>query len=145
MSHLLIHHFNDCSIFVPSEGNPLVDILLARGINGESPLKRRPPRKAALTPKPPRPAASSVTQTKTPTRTPTKTPLTGARKSAAHQRRPPRNDGKENCPPRSRKSRNTLKGQKRLQEDRRRDGALLRQIVVVSPNSLCVLCSNAAL
>jgi hypothetical protein len=29
------------SIFVPSEANPLVDILLARGINGESPSKKR--------------------------------------------------------------------------------------------------------
>ena len=31
---------------MPAEGNPLVELLLARGVNGESPIKRRSPRKS---------------------------------------------------------------------------------------------------
>ena len=127
--------FNDCSIFVPLESNPLVDILLARGINGDSPAKRRSLRKSALTPKLPRSAASKVTQTKTPTRSPTKTPHTGARKSAARKLHPSRNEGKENCAPRPRKLRDSSNVQKRLRGDRRTDGAPLCQIIAVSLHS----------
>ncbi|KAH9974568.1 hypothetical protein BGW80DRAFT_1458110 [Lactifluus volemus] len=48
------------SIFVPSEGNVLADILLSRGVNGGSPIKKRASCKSAVTPKSRAPAASKA-------------------------------------------------------------------------------------
>lgn len=108
---------------MPSEENALVQILLARGINGESPVKRRASRKSVLTPKPRASAASRAPHTKTPRTT---TPKRAARKSAAAP-----SAGDENYPPQPKKRRNTSKASK-LQEDRRRNGALLLQVAVES-------------
>ncbi|KAH9177942.1 hypothetical protein EDB89DRAFT_1931866 [Lactarius sanguifluus] len=67
-------------IFVPAEGNDLAQLLLARGVNGESPTKRRSPRKSTAarrtTPKSAR-SVKVVTGTKTPRTAPKR-----ARKSA---------------------------------------------------------------
>lgn len=49
----LSRNFVMCSIFVPSESNPLLDKLLARGINGESPSKGRRKSRARSQPKSP--------------------------------------------------------------------------------------------
>lgn len=121
---------------MPSEVNPLVDILLARGINGESPVKKRASRKSAVTPKP-RPSTSSrAARTKTPR---PGSPKRTARKSAAIP-----NDGDENNPPPARKRRGASKNSK-LQESKRTKGALLRQVVVEPPYSSCTLCPLHAL
>ena len=122
------HAFIDItSIFVPSEGNPLVDILLSRGVNGESPVKKRPPRKSAHTPKP----RSSASRTKTPRTGPSKR---APRKSALNA-----SEGDENYPPSVKKRRDTSRTSK-LQMSERANGALLRQVTVSSPDSSCALC-----
>lgn len=54
-------------IFVPAEGNALAQLLLARGVNGESPAKRRSPRKSTVArPTAPKSARSAKVATKTP-------------------------------------------------------------------------------
>ena len=53
-------------IFVPAEGNALAQILLERGVNGESPIKQRPPRKSTTTRSTPKSARSAKVATKTP-------------------------------------------------------------------------------
>jgi hypothetical protein len=56
-------------IFVPAEGNALAQLLLERGVNGESPLKRRSPRKSTATrttPKNARSTKAAAATTKTP-------------------------------------------------------------------------------
>ena len=108
MSVRLTHSSTLTSIFVPSEGNALVDILLARGVNGDSPVKKRPPRKSALTPKP----RSSASRTKT--------PRTGASKRAP---RKSASVGDENYPPSVKKRRDPSRTSK-LQASKKKDGAL---------------------
>ena len=116
---------------MPSDVNPLVDILLARGINGESPVKKRAPRKSAVTSKP-RPSTAS--------RTPrSKTPRPGSPKRAARKSAAVPSEGVENHPP-ARKRRGASKTSK-LQKGKRTNGAQLRQAIVVSPNALCPLCT----
>ena len=103
------------SIFVPSEGNVLVDILLARGINGESPAKKRAPRKrGARAPKSRPSAVSRVARSKTPR---TGSPKRAARKSAAIP-----SDADENYAPPAKKRHDTSKSAK-LSEGRRTPGA----------------------
>jgi hypothetical protein len=97
---------------VPSEGNPLADILLSRGVNGESPLKKRPPKKSIRTPKP----HSSASRTKT--------PRTGASKRAPSKST---RVGDENYPPSMKKPRGMSRTPK-LQVSERTNGALLRQV-----------------
>ncbi|KAF8259723.1 hypothetical protein EI94DRAFT_1750792 [Lactarius quietus] len=53
-------------IFVPAEGNVLAQILLERGVNGESPAKRRSPRKSTAARSTPKSARSAKVATKTP-------------------------------------------------------------------------------
>lgn len=54
-------------IFVPAEGNDLAQLLLARGVNGESPTKRRSPRKSTAARRTtPKSARSAKVATKTP-------------------------------------------------------------------------------
>ncbi|KAH8978881.1 hypothetical protein EDB86DRAFT_2990288 [Lactarius hatsudake] len=54
-------------IFVPAEGNDLAQLLLARGVNGESPNKRRSPRKSTAARRTtPKSARSAKVATKTP-------------------------------------------------------------------------------
>ncbi|KAN0141815.1 hypothetical protein V8E53_000277 [Lactarius tabidus] len=53
-------------IFVPAEGNALAQILLERGVNGESPMKRRSPRKSTTTRSTPKSARTAKVATKTP-------------------------------------------------------------------------------
>lgn len=53
-------------IFVPAEGNALAQILLERGVNGESPLKRRSPRKSTTTRATPKSTRTAKVATKTP-------------------------------------------------------------------------------
>ncbi|KAH9061927.1 hypothetical protein EDB87DRAFT_387579 [Lactarius vividus] len=54
-------------IFVPAEGNDLAQLLLARGVNGESPTKRRSPRKSTASRRTtPKSARSAKVATKTP-------------------------------------------------------------------------------
>ncbi|KAH9034475.1 hypothetical protein EDB85DRAFT_1947493 [Lactarius pseudohatsudake] len=54
-------------IFVPAEGNGLAQLLLARGVNGESPIKRRSPRKSTAARRTtPKSARSAKVATKTP-------------------------------------------------------------------------------
>lgn len=112
---------------MPSEGNALVDILLARGVNGESPVKKRPPRKSALTPKP----RSSASRTKT--------PRTGASKRAQRKSAFVASEGDENYPPSMKKRRGTSRTSK-LQVSKRTNGALLRQVKMGSLDSSCALC-----
>jgi hypothetical protein len=112
---------------VPSEENPLVDILLARGVNGESPVKKRSSRKSALTPKP-RSSASKP-----------KTPRTGASKRALRKSALVASVGDENDLPSMKKRRDTSKTSK-LQVSKRTNGALLRQVKVESLDSSCALC-----
>ena len=113
----------ESSIFVPSEGNALVDILLLRGVNGESPVKKRTPRKKStrtLKTRPPA-AASRVAGSKTPR---AGAPKRASRKPAAAPR-----DADENDPPLAKKRRNTSKRAK-LSEGRRTPGAPLCQVAV---------------
>lgn len=52
---------------MPAEGNPLVQLLLERGVNGESPVKRRSPRKStAACHTTPKSVRSAKVATKTP-------------------------------------------------------------------------------
>ena len=51
---------------MPAEGNALAQILLERGVNGESPIKQRPPRKSTTTRSTPKSARSAKVATKTP-------------------------------------------------------------------------------
>ena len=51
---------------MPAEGNALAQILLGRGVNGESPMKRRSPRKSTTTRSTPKSARSAKVATKTP-------------------------------------------------------------------------------
>jgi hypothetical protein len=51
---------------VPAEGNALAQILLERGVNGESPMKRRSPRKSTTTRSTPKSARTAKVATKTP-------------------------------------------------------------------------------
>ncbi|KAN0118808.1 hypothetical protein V8E52_004919 [Russula decolorans] len=96
-------------IFVPSEGNALVEILLARGVNGESPAKKRPPRKSAVTPKP----RSSASRTKT--------SRTGASTRASRKSAFVASEGDENYPPSMKKRRGTS-GTSKLQVSKRTNG-----------------------
>jgi hypothetical protein len=58
---------NYTRIFVPAEGNVLAQVLLARGVNGESPVKRRSPRKStAARNATPKSVRSAKVATKTP-------------------------------------------------------------------------------
>jgi hypothetical protein len=111
---------------VPSEVNPLVDILLSRGVNGESPVKKRPPRKSAHTPKP----RSSASRTKT--------PRTGASKRAPRKSAFNASGGDENYPASVKKRRDASRTSK-LQVSKA-NGALLRQVTVGSLDSSCALC-----
>jgi hypothetical protein len=114
------------SVFVPSEGNALADILLARGVNGDSPIKKRAPRKSVVTPKPRAPAASKeAARTKTPR---TGTSKRGTRKSIAAQ------DKKENILPVTKKRGGTSKTAK-VQKSRTNDGAPFVNLVVHSLTS----------
>ena len=115
---------------MPSERNVLVDILLARGVNGESPVKRRPPRKSARTPKP----HSSASRSRT------KTPRTGASKRALCKSSFVATVGDENYPPSVKKRRDTSKTSK-LKVSERTNGALLRQVIASRLTHLtpCVL------
>ena len=107
-----------CSIFVPSEGNELADILRARGVNGESPIKKRAPRKkSAVTPKPRPSAPSTVARSKTPR---AGNPKRAARKSSAVPGHPD-----ENRPPLFKKRYDTS-NPARLSEGNRTPGTLLR-------------------
>ncbi|KAI0287881.1 hypothetical protein BC826DRAFT_1041928 [Russula brevipes] len=103
-------------IFVPPEGNDLVGILLARGVNGESPFKKRAPRKkkslATSTPRPSTPAAKA-TKTKTPR---TRAPRPAPRKSAAVP-----SEGDENRPHPTKKRRGTSKASKSQKGKRTED------------------------
>jgi hypothetical protein len=89
--------------------------LLARGVNGESPVKKRPPRKSAHTPKP----RSSASRTKT--------PRTGASRRAPRKSAFVASEGDENHPPSMKKRRDTSRTSK-LQVSKRTNGALLRQV-----------------
>jgi hypothetical protein len=51
---------------VPAEGNALAQILLERGVNGESPFKRRSPRKSTTTRATPKSTRTAKVATKTP-------------------------------------------------------------------------------
>jgi hypothetical protein len=104
------------SIFVPSKGNPLVDILLARGVNGESPIKKRASRKSTATPKLCTPTISKAARTKT--------PRAGSSKHGTHKSVAASNKkkGKENFSPAKKKRGGTLKSTK-LQKSRTDDGA----------------------
>ena len=51
---------------MPAEGNALAQILLERGVNGESPIKQRPPRKSTTTRSTPKSVRSAKVATKTP-------------------------------------------------------------------------------
>lgn len=102
---------------MPSEGNPLVDILLSRGVNGESPVKKRRPRKSAHTPK----ARSSASRTKT--------PRTGASKRAPCKSTFAARVGDENYPP-SMKKRGGMSRTPKSQVREGTKGALLRQVKV---------------
>ena len=51
---------------MPAEGNALAQILLERGVNGESPIRQRPPRKSTTTRSTPKSARSAKVATKTP-------------------------------------------------------------------------------
>ena len=52
---------------MPAEGNAFVQVLLARGVNGESPIKRRSPRKSTTArPTTPKSVRSAKVATKTP-------------------------------------------------------------------------------
>lgn len=50
------------SVFVPSESNPLLDLLLARGPNGESPVKAAPPVARTSSPSPARKTTKDVVE-----------------------------------------------------------------------------------
>jgi len=136
MSASLIN-VNYCSIFVPSEGNALADILLSRGVNGESPIKKRAPRKkSAVTPKPRPSAASGVARSKT--------PRAGAPKRAARKSSAIPGHGDENQPPAAKK-RNDTSNPARLSEGRRTHGAPLRpksqqiRLIHSSPLYICAI------
>jgi len=106
----------------------LVDILLARGINGESPVKKRTPRKkAARAPKSRPSAASRVARSKT--------PRTGSSKRAARKSAAIPSDADENYAPPAKKRHDTSKSAK-LPEGRRIPGTSLRLTAMESLNSL---------
>jgi hypothetical protein len=117
---------------VPSDGNALADILLSRGINGESPKRKRTPhKKSTLTPKTRAPSASRVLGSKT--------PRTGAPKRASRKSAAAPSDADENNAPPAKKRRDTSKRAK-LPEGRKTPGAPLRQVAVGSLYSPCIMC-----
>jgi hypothetical protein len=65
---------NYTRIFVPAEGNVLAQVLLARGVNGESPVKRRSPRKSTA-------ARNATPKSVRSAKVATKTPRTASRRA----------------------------------------------------------------
>jgi hypothetical protein len=109
---------------VPSEGNVLVDMLLARGINGESPVKKRAPRKKpSVTPKTRTPSMTIVSRVLGSTTPRTDAPKRTSRKSAAA---PSDVDENKHPPPKKRSKRT------KSADGRRTPGAPLRQVAVGS-------------
>ncbi|KAI9429018.1 hypothetical protein H4582DRAFT_390211 [Lactarius indigo] len=79
-------------IFVPAEGNDLAQLLLARGVNGESPTKRRSPRKSTT-------ARRTTPKSARSTKVATKTPRTASKRARKSTVVPDTNQADENAAP----------------------------------------------